>query len=115
MSQEFKGTPGPWKVFSYLNGYGIQFQVALDRQILVDVYQEGPGERYDKVAEANTHLIAAAPDLFAASLAAQQCIADLIEAIKRGATDLVINEALGSCKTDALPLLKKAIAKALNS
>lgn len=109
----YKHTPGPWHVINlpvYTNRFSIGWTDS--RGPIGPLMDLNRGFLTDEEYTANAYLIAATPELLEACEAAHQCITDLIAVIARGASDIVINEALGSLKTDALPLVKKAIAKA---
>ncbi|MCX6217578.1 hypothetical protein [Spirosoma sp.] len=61
---------------------------------------------------ANAKLIAASPDMLQALLAAQQCIRDMVDVYGRGASMLVLDEAVKDLKNDAGKLVNAAIKKA---
>ena len=73
MTEEAKHTPGPWRVkrIDYPRGMDVSFEVLAGREELVvqTIMREvGKGWRDDIIATdaANSKLIAAAPDMFAA-------------------------------------------------
>lgn len=109
-------TPGPWRPRDYLNNDGDIWIdcFAPDRRgksqggTLAIALHTGCGKGD---MHANARLIAAAPDLLAACRAAEQCITDLLDVYGRGASMLVLDEAVKSLRDDALKLIVKAIAK----
>jgi hypothetical protein len=66
----------------------------------------------DEQCEANAALIAAAPDMLRACLAAQQCITDFLELYRRGCSMQVLDEGAKSLQTDALAKITSALRKA---
>lgn len=118
MSNETKHTPGPWGLATDMTVEAATGDTVAGLWVWTeDPYYSRRGGRLPKAqadaeCRSNGHLIAAAPELLYACEAAEQCIADLIECIRRGAADVVCNQALASCQNDALPKLHTAIRKA---
>ncbi len=106
-------TPGPWTVnWGPLDAEGQAVILGPGAEPIAFVADWNPDAHSGMPDLANAPLLAAAPDLYAACEAAEQCITDLIACIRRGAADIVVSEALGSCKNDALPKIKSALKKA---
>lgn len=76
-----------------------------------DKFWAGFAERA-RAAKARDRVRDAAPGLLEANIAAEQCIADFIEVYTRGASMVVLDEAVKSLKNDALKAVRAAIAKA---
>ncbi len=66
-------------------------------------------------ATANARLIASAPDMLQALLAAQQCIRDMVEAYRNDCARFVLDEAVKSLRDDAGKLVDAALKKATDA
>lgn len=106
---EKKYTPGPWNVQNDFTIWGAEIG---KRIAYVDITHKRGYETEE--GKNNAKLIASAPELLEACMAANQCIDDALEIYKRGGSLLVLDEAMKSLKNDAGKLVKAAINKAIH-
>lgn len=103
-------TPGPWAITD--DGVGV-FSANMPLHQNKVIANCGAVAREREENEANARLIAATPDLLVALHASVQCISDLLDVYGRGCSMVVLDEAVKSCRDDALKLARAALKKAV--